>query len=93
MSTRSAYELDAIPGERPLLCLKCLKADLQLRTGKHGLFLSCSNFPSCRGSMSLVLKKGDKVKWKEPGRKTYERIDWDAFEEEFFDDHSNHGDR
>jgi ssDNA-binding Zn-finger/Zn-ribbon topoisomerase 1 len=84
-------------GERPPLCPKCRKAELEVRTGKHGLFLSCSTFPKCRGSMSLVEKKGDKVKWKETPeqrrRGSGVNVNWEDFEAQFGEEHANAGDR
>ena len=35
------------------LCMKCNKGELQIRRGKFGKFIACSNYPKCKTTFSL----------------------------------------
>jgi DNA topoisomerase-1 len=46
-------------GRDPRLCPSCNAGRLNLRIGKFGAFIGCSNYPDCRYTRPLTLENGD----------------------------------
>jgi DNA topoisomerase I len=49
----------AADGHDPRLCPSCNAGRLNLRIGKFGAFIGCSNYPDCRYTRPLTLENGD----------------------------------